>query len=351
MPELLSQRGKPLPYGFALRVVLTPRDVGTRVVVRRTLPDGRLGDVLGQLVAWTRGVLTIRTRTGALVQVDEATVVAGKPVPPPPRLTPRRSAGATGSERPLAEVAADGWPGIERVELGGWRLQAAAGWTARANSVVPIPVPERPVPERPVPERPLDDALAVVREWYAARGLVARFQVDLADPLDRELERRGWRRRDPEEEVLVQTAPAAALLDAAAGSPATVTLHREPSAGWLDCYRRAAEAPAAARAVLTSPAGAVTFAAVEEDGRVLAVARGVVLHGWLGVAALEVDPDARRRGLGGAVLARLGAHAQEQGASRTYVQVTAANAGARALYERLGFRTAYGYAYREAATS
>ncbi|MDP9399341.1 MAG: GNAT family N-acetyltransferase, partial [Actinomycetota bacterium] len=262
-----------MPYGFALRVVLTPRDVGTRVVVRRTLPDGRLGDVLGQLVAWTGGILTIRTRTGALVQVDEATVVAGKPVPPPPRLTLRGSPGAAGSERPLAEVAADGWPGIERAELGGWRLQAAAGWSARANSVVPLSIPERPVPERP-----LDDALAVVRDWYAARGLVARFQVDLADPLDRELERRGWRRRDPEEEVLVQTAPAAALLDAAGPLAPAVAVHGEPTEGWLRLYRRAFQAPAVARAVLTSPAGAVVFAAVEEDGRVLAGARGVVLH-------------------------------------------------------------------------
>ena len=88
-----------MPYGFALRVALTVRDVGSRVVVRRTLPDGRLGDVLGQLVAWSDATLSVRTRAGDLVHIDEATVVAGKPVPPPPGATPRGRRRGT-DERP-----------------------------------------------------------------------------------------------------------------------------------------------------------------------------------------------------------------------------------------------------------
>ncbi len=67
---------------------LTPADVGRRVVVRRRLgvEDGRpvFGDVLGILESWSGGRLAIRRRDGELVEVSEDSVVAGKPVPPPP---------------------------------------------------------------------------------------------------------------------------------------------------------------------------------------------------------------------------------------------------------------------------
>ena len=64
---------------------LTPSDVGARVVVRRVLGqrDGRplFGDVLGELVSWTDGVLLVRTRAGD-VQVEDRAVVAAKRIPP-----------------------------------------------------------------------------------------------------------------------------------------------------------------------------------------------------------------------------------------------------------------------------
>jgi hypothetical protein len=74
--------------GALYRVVLTPADVGARVVVRRRLPaappgEPPLGDVLGDLVSWADGTLVVRTRSGDLVEVAEDTVVAAKRVPPP----------------------------------------------------------------------------------------------------------------------------------------------------------------------------------------------------------------------------------------------------------------------------
>jgi hypothetical protein len=70
------------------RVQISPADVGSRIMVRRRLTDGRagFGDVVGDLLSWQDAALTIRTRDGVVV-VDEATVVAGKTVPPP---VPRR---------------------------------------------------------------------------------------------------------------------------------------------------------------------------------------------------------------------------------------------------------------------
>jgi len=59
-----------------------PGDSGIRVSLRRTLPEGGLGDVLGELLEWT-DVVRIETRHG-LVEVPADTVIACKRVPPAP---------------------------------------------------------------------------------------------------------------------------------------------------------------------------------------------------------------------------------------------------------------------------
>ena len=57
--------------------------MGARVVLRRRLPDGALGDLLGELRRWDDEVV-VRDRTGTDHVVRPADVVAGKRVPPPP---------------------------------------------------------------------------------------------------------------------------------------------------------------------------------------------------------------------------------------------------------------------------
>ena len=60
-----------------------PGDSGVRVSLRRVLPEGGLGDVLGQLLSWT-DVVRVERRDGVVVEVPADTVVAAKRVPPAP---------------------------------------------------------------------------------------------------------------------------------------------------------------------------------------------------------------------------------------------------------------------------
>lgn len=60
-----------------------PGDSGIRVSLRRALPEGGYGDVLGQLLSWTE-VVRIERRDGVVVEVPSETVVAAKRVPPAP---------------------------------------------------------------------------------------------------------------------------------------------------------------------------------------------------------------------------------------------------------------------------
>ena len=78
-----------------------------------------------------------------------------------------------------------------------------------------------------------------------------------------------------------------------------------------------------------------------------AVARGVVVDGWLCVTAVTVDERYRRLGLATAVMAGLGAWARDRGARSCLLQVAGANTPALALYDRLGFTEHHRYHYRQ----
>ena len=61
--------------------------MGSRVVVRRRLPDGALGDLLGELLRWDPVSVEVRDRHGVTHLIATGDVVAAKRVPPAP---PRR---------------------------------------------------------------------------------------------------------------------------------------------------------------------------------------------------------------------------------------------------------------------
>ena len=87
------------------------------------------------------------------------------------------------------------------------------------------------------------------------------------------------------------------------------------------------------------------FAAVAADGQVVALARGHLAGGWLGVAAVWNRPEHRRRGLGTAVVLALAGWAARRGARWCYLQVETENAVAHAAYARLGFTHHHRYHY------
>ncbi|MEU4208790.1 GNAT family N-acetyltransferase [Streptomyces sp. NPDC026206] len=328
--------------GPAVRI--TAADVGKRVSLRRLNDSGsspeRFTDTVGVLTSWTGGVLRITRRNGETVDVTETSLVAGKVVP----AAPARRRGPVASRRELQEVAARGWPARETERLGGWTLRAAGGFTARANSALPLGDCGMPLPA----------ALDRVTAWYAERGLPALVQVTTEDPaaderLDAELAERGW---TAERHALMRTAALAPVADREVDA-ARVVLSREPDEAWLAAYGRTGAGRDDAVAVLAA-GPSVWFAAVAEEdgpgeepeGRPAAIARCVIDGRWAGFAALDVSPDRRRQGLGTLVMARLAQEALREGASAAYLQVETGNGAAAALYDELGFTTHHAYHYR-----
>ncbi len=238
----------------------------------------------------------------------------------------------------LQRIMARGWQGLHAEWLGEWLLRAAGGFAGRANSALPLGPAGVP------------DPIPAVRAFYAREHLPAIVQTfpgcdgrpgqDLAQQLAAD----GWAVGEP---ILVMTAVLPELIGVPA-RPAAVLLDA-PDADWLRGYKyRGTELPTHAIDVLIHAERPV-FAAVRDDQGQAGVARGAVHDGWLGITAITVEPDRRRRGVGAHLVAELARWAAPLGANRVYLQVDAANRGAVALYERLGFLTHHEYRYARAA--
>lgn len=234
----------------------------------------------------------------------------------------------------LERVMASGWLAEHREWLGGWLLRASEGFTGRANSVLPLGDPARPI----------DDALGHVTTWYAHRGLTARCSVpspacaDLGDALAE----RGWTAAWG---ALVMTADADDI-PRSDGPP--VRLERRPSSAWQAAYHyRGGSLPAAGRRLLERHDTAA-FASVEDGGEVVAIGRGVVDEGWIGITAVEVSPSHRRQGLARRILGVLVSWGAEEGATRVYLQVDLDNGPAIAMYGTTGFTVHHTYRYWDA---
>jgi hypothetical protein len=71
------------PGGVRYVIDVGPGDSGMRISLRRSLPEGGFGDVLGTLLSWDAQV-RVEKRDGTVVTVPAADVVAAKRIPPPP---------------------------------------------------------------------------------------------------------------------------------------------------------------------------------------------------------------------------------------------------------------------------
>ena len=306
--------------------------MGKRVSVRRLTDTEdtteKFTDTVGVLTSWDSGVLTITRKGGESVRISESSLVAGKVVP----AAPARRRGPSATYPELARVSSRAWRPVESERLGAWELRAAAGFTRRANSVLPLGDPGLP----------LDEALTAVRRWYGDRDLPAYVQTATGaegtqELLCAELEQRGWTREVTAELWVGALAPVTDRADASG-----VELSRSADEAWLARYQRKGVSEVALKVLGSGPS--VWFATVPGEGaEPAAIGRCVVDGRWAGFAAVEVDPALRRRGLGSVVMAALASRALEEGASAAWLQVEAENVGARALYSGMGFSAHHAY--------
>lgn len=226
------------------------------------------------------------------------------------------------------------WPALEEVTLGDWRLRFSEGFTGRANSVQPLGSSDRPLAER----------VAECERWYAERGRPCRFRITpfSEEGVDAFLAGEGYAHFNPTHVM---------CLDELDGlSESTDAELRETESGeWVDTYARmsglAAPNPTLER-ILSRIVPVSVTGVLWADGRAVACGLAVSDGELVGLFDLVVSPDRRRMGYGAELVRQLCAWGRGEGATRAYLQVTRDNVSAAGLYTKLGFRRAYGYAYR-----
>src|SRR5262249_37739736 len=132
---------------------------GTRVTVRYRRARGSvppLTDAVGHLLE-VEPVLRVRTKTGAVVEIAPADVVALRVLTDAPV--------RTSEIRALEQAAAAAGPGAERARREGWAWGAGGEAGPAANSAMPLDISAR-----------LSTVPAIV-DWYARRDLEPRLAI------------------------------------------------------------------------------------------------------------------------------------------------------------------------------
>lgn len=252
-------------------------------------------------------------------------------------------------EPPGPAVEAATWPALDHEAVDGFDAGFSAGVTRRANSAVAV--------------RPMRDpggALGELARRFAAHDLplIVRAPGAPAIPdLDRAMRDSGlgtasWT------DVLVRDVPspdedaesAAALDQGLARSGLSVAVASEPDDDWLRAWRGELTTSArdAARKIMTGVASrylAAHRSTADGRGEVVAIIRVAFDRPWAAISCLTVASGARRLGLGRALTLRALREIHQHGADRAFLQVNEGNAGALALYTRLGFELADRYRY------
>ena len=249
--------------------------------------------------------------------------------------------------------------------LDGWLVRYCPGKAKRARCINAV------APGVRTPQAKLAECVAVFQE--AGLPLVLRI-TPFTQPagLDAELARQGWPMFDDtrvmvltemegwerEAGQMYQTGPAERTIRttrAAEMTPAGLPPGwSETSEGAL-AYARAVGALRGSSALeIESHAQRLQWSPVPYTGLVWRDGAGAVQAcgqfaregDLVGLYDVFTAPAARGRGLSRALCARLLLRARDEGARTAYLQVDAANAPARKVYTRLGFRDAYTYHYR-----
>lgn len=236
------------------------------------------------------------------------------------------------------EYAADrGWPSQRTATLGHWRLRWSPTKENRPRSALALP--------EDVDH--LDRRVDEVENFYRAVDDCARFQIlpgrTSASTTDLLLAR-DYVASDPSF-TMVAPLPLAAMGVIGDG----VTLEADLDAdAWINRWAALTDETSASTRhldVLRSIQDPAEFVAVQLDGAPAGLGRGVVSGGLLGIFNIFIPLALRRGGLGSAVVGALADWGVGHGARFAYLQVEAHNRAAIALYEKLGFRTAYRYHY------
>lgn len=237
----------------------------------------------------------------------------------------------------MEETSFRAWPALETRHYDGWLLRWAEGYTRRANSVCPLYASSLDVNQK----------IDVCEAFYTSKGLRTAFKMTpAAHParLDAVLEDRGYIKETSNYVYRME------LSGFEGKHAAELDILRRVERGWLADFCRLSSVEGRflpiMKDMLESIRGRTAFVRLRVGDTVAALGMAVADEDSLGLYDIVVDSAFRQQGLGYKLVNGLLDWGRMQGARFAYLQVTADNAPALRLYEKIGFCHAYDYWYR-----
>jgi ribosomal protein S18 acetylase RimI-like enzyme len=238
--------------------------------------------------------------------------------------------------RRLEELALNASGAFQSLVYDGWLLGYRPGPTKRLRCVNAFYSTSLPLAQK------VDYCV----HFYRSMSLPAIFRMlPFSDPpeLDAYLESLGWSKF--ERTLVLRADVRAAGVSGVLDSVEIVAVPRweAMAAGLLDLAGDALSAAIErAKSYPLPHVGAV----IRRQGEVVACGLAKLEDAHVGLFAVKTAPTQQRQGLGRAIVGALLAEASRQGSQIAYLQVTADNEAALALYRSFGFAPVYDYWYR-----
>jgi GNAT superfamily N-acetyltransferase len=240
----------------------------------------------------------------------------------------------------VEETCLNAWPALREIVLDGWLVRFSEGLSRRNNSANPLSA------RSAISETAIAETAAFYRRHE--RPAIFRVPSIAAPAADKALAKAGF----------TAEAKTCVLHGAIEGLDATtdpaVTLLPRADRVWFQAMAalqgHTPEEAHTYRRIIGAISVPAVFAAIPgEDGRLVALAYGIIHSGMLCYESVVTDARQRRRGHARKIVTTLAGWAKAQGATDACLQVVAENTPAHALYDQIGLTgEVYRYHYRRA---
>ncbi|MEM7129479.1 MAG: GNAT family N-acetyltransferase [Chloroflexota bacterium] len=234
----------------------------------------------------------------------------------------------------LEETSLNAWPALNTLVYDGWILRMSNGYTKRANSVTPLYRGHNSLTEK------INHCIRLYHRCHLPPIFRVPSFVSDAALLDKQLADKGYTRFD---ETIVMTMPLEPRQYQY--TPRMFELHWPDL--WVPLYHEmdpSRKDAATHEEILNRIMGDTSYMTIRL-GDPIACGLGVCEAGYLGLFDIVVQSDYRGKGFGRELVQNLLAWGEDEGAKHAYLQVTAKNSPAIALYTKLGFQESYRYWY------
>jgi len=238
----------------------------------------------------------------------------------------------------IEDMSLNAWPSHKMELYDGWILRFSYFYTHRTNSVEQFGSSTLPWREK----------IPYCEAVYRRLGTPAIFKISpLVSPdFDYVLENRGYRIEHTTNVMTLELNNTATdiLSD-------KVQISEQISQKWIESlFALKKMTNPIHRAVVPSMYQAILketlCASITENGEIVATGLGILDRDYIGIYAIHVREDYRKKGYARQILGSLLLKGREKGAQKAYLQVVEGNHPARALYEAFGFRYFYTYWFR-----